>query len=334
MKKLLCSLLCSLCALLTLLFVLGSCAPKQKADSGDGITPGNLSNGGFVARNKKFLFFRNVEDSGKLYRSLPDGSDPQKLTDDENVKFINAFDDRIYYVDHTQEADGGRIVSINPDGTDRQVLNAAPTGQLLVVHNKLENKNAAQLFYIDTDQQRVVYQPVGNKWGKEFTLATQQVYQFAVTRTRFYLLTEGGIYCYARLLLNNITSGQLFRKGRHSFITTSAGNEEVFFLEVDLSGRAVDLKRKKLGGSAKRFADFSGLSGLDFIVLPKKIIFWDEDSQTLCQMKRNGKQREVIAEAPEADTSYTVTINAIDDTVWLFFLDSAGKETMRTFPLQ
>ena len=114
MKKAIALLLAGLLAL-----SLAAC----RGGSAQGNTAGNLANFAFVAIEGNRIYYSNGIDSGKLYSMNPDGSDKQKLNDD-NARYINVVGDRLYYTDC--HIDGNKnlnqLCSIKTDGTDRQVL--------------------------------------------------------------------------------------------------------------------------------------------------------------------------------------------------------------------
>jgi len=61
-----------------------------------GNTQGNILNGGYVAIQGDWLYYHNWDDGGKLYKAKTDGSNKQKLNNDESIS-INVIGDWIYY---------------------------------------------------------------------------------------------------------------------------------------------------------------------------------------------------------------------------------------------
>jgi len=81
-----------------------------------GNSNGNLRNGGFVVRQGDWIFYINQNDGDKIYKKHYDGTQNQKLNDDES-SHLNILNDWIYY-----EHSSGYIYKIRTDGTENQQL--------------------------------------------------------------------------------------------------------------------------------------------------------------------------------------------------------------------
>ncbi|WP_274652753.1 DUF5050 domain-containing protein [Paenibacillus humicola] len=81
-----------------------------------GNTIGNLNNGGWYASDQEWIYFGNYDDSGKLYKEKPDGSERQKISDDENVGDLNVVNQKLYYVS------GSKLYKCDLDGSNRVLL--------------------------------------------------------------------------------------------------------------------------------------------------------------------------------------------------------------------
>ena len=83
-----------------------------------GNSVGNIANGGLVARQGDWIYYRNSSDGYKLYKVKTDGSGREKINDDSSW-FINVVGDWIYYVNAD---DGYKLYKVKTDGSGRQVV--------------------------------------------------------------------------------------------------------------------------------------------------------------------------------------------------------------------
>lgn len=115
-----------------------------------GNTIGNIANGGFVAQQGKWIYYRNTTIDCKLYKIKTDDTGETLLNDDKS-KYINVIGEWVYYVN---ESDGGKIYRIKTDGKDRTRLNTDKSNALNVLDgwiyyvNQTDNK---KLYRITTD---------------------------------------------------------------------------------------------------------------------------------------------------------------------------------------
>ena len=103
------------------------------AASAYGSTAGNIANGGRLAQEGDWIYYKNrynyksPDDDGtlsELYKMRADGSGKTKLTDDK-VEDINVLNGWIYYVNF---ADHNNLYKIRTDGTGRTKLTGSSTG--------------------------------------------------------------------------------------------------------------------------------------------------------------------------------------------------------------
>lgn len=101
-----------------------ACAPKSLSPSTPssssspptiryGNTVGNLANDGLVAQQGEWIYYSNELDDDKLYKIRTDGTQKQKICDDQ-ARYLNVLDDWIYYV-----KDYGTLFKIRIDGTKK-----------------------------------------------------------------------------------------------------------------------------------------------------------------------------------------------------------------------
>lgn len=80
-----------------------------------GNTPGNISNLGIAAAGGEWIYFRNINDNGYLYKSKIDGSEMTRLCDDKPF-FINVSEDWVYYVSQNND---NHLYKIRTNGKDK-----------------------------------------------------------------------------------------------------------------------------------------------------------------------------------------------------------------------
>ena len=101
-----------------------------------GNTSGNIANGGIVSCQDEWVYYSNYNDEHKLYKTKPDGSENQKITD-EQVREISILNDKIYYTSLYFGKDIEGIYSINLDGSDKQRLIDDRAGYINVTEDRI-----------------------------------------------------------------------------------------------------------------------------------------------------------------------------------------------------
>lgn len=99
-----------------------------------GNTPGNIANGGKVARQGEWIYYSNYAEKLNLFKIKADGTSKARLNNVES-RYINVIDDWIYYV----EPDG--IYKIHIDGSDRTKLKDANSYKKIVI-NLIDDNSA------------------------------------------------------------------------------------------------------------------------------------------------------------------------------------------------
>lgn len=82
-----------------------------------GNTPGNLSNGGFVAQQGDWIYYKGLYQD--LYKIKTDGSEKTKLTNHRAINQINVVGDWIYYMRFSEPAG---LYKVKTDGTESTLL--------------------------------------------------------------------------------------------------------------------------------------------------------------------------------------------------------------------
>jgi len=124
----------------------------------------NLQCGGIAAQQGNWIYFRNDNDGGKLYKARPDDSAMTALTKDA-VNYINVWGDWIYYVN---QSDKNKIYRVRTDGTENTKLLDYGANYMLFVGGKLYFSYAGNglfLYRMDADgknlkqmNKQVIYQ--------------------------------------------------------------------------------------------------------------------------------------------------------------------------------
>ncbi|QGU95298.1 DUF5050 domain-containing protein [Clostridium bovifaecis] len=121
------------------------------AESAEENVSANIMNLGYIARDSEFIYYSNIADGSKLYKSKLDGSGETKLSD-HIPNYINVVGDWIYY---SNVKDGFKIYKIKKDGSEGKRLNSESSFWIHVVNDWIyygRSDNAGQKLYkIKTD---------------------------------------------------------------------------------------------------------------------------------------------------------------------------------------
>lgn len=119
-------------------------------DSGHGNTAGNLANLGVVCPTDKWIYYRNYNDYGKMYRQRIDGSDREKITDNCCV-WLNVVGEWVYY---QNASDDNRLYRVKTDGSSLQKLNDDHSDDICVAGEWIyyqNDDNGEKMYRIRTD---------------------------------------------------------------------------------------------------------------------------------------------------------------------------------------
>ncbi|MGI6449986.1 MAG: DUF5050 domain-containing protein [Desulfitobacteriia bacterium] len=156
---------------------------SSKNDRGN--TNGNIINGGYVAQQGDWIFYRNTSDKNKLYKVKTDGSEKTKICDD-NIKYINVIGEWIYYCNETN---GMNIYKIKLNGKDRTRLNSAPSETVHVLGDTI--------YYFDIDEKKIYSMDTsGNNIKKIIDRKNIYSKTFNVEKDIIYFMYQQDIDCY------------------------------------------------------------------------------------------------------------------------------------------
>lgn len=115
-----------------------------------GNTVGNITNGGYVAEQDGWIYYRNSSIDGKLCKIKMDDTVEMQLSQDK-IEFINVIGNWVYY---SNESDKGQIYKVKIDGTERTQLNDAKSRFLNVLDGWIYYVNVtdgSKIYKIKTD---------------------------------------------------------------------------------------------------------------------------------------------------------------------------------------
>jgi len=81
-----------------------------------GNTPGNISNLGLVAKDRNWIYYRNSNEKGKLYRIKTDGVGKEEISSKENIEYINIVGEDLYFVSVGDEKNPTNIYRMDKRG--------------------------------------------------------------------------------------------------------------------------------------------------------------------------------------------------------------------------
>lgn len=110
-----------------------------------GNTSGNIANYAYFCEHGDWIYYRNIEDCGRLYKVKKDKSSNIKLSDDKEVLFINVVGDWIYY------ESSGELCKIKNDGTDRECYRRGGIEYLNVVDDWVYCTTNDKIYKLKTD---------------------------------------------------------------------------------------------------------------------------------------------------------------------------------------
>jgi tetratricopeptide (TPR) repeat protein len=111
-----------------------------------GNTPGNIIDGGFIARQGDWLYYANFSDNGYLYKMRVDNTEKQRLNT-EKTSAINVIGDWVYYQLDCVDPAGfpcHTITKIKTDGTMNTSLSDEPVNGIYLVNESI--------YYTDRDR--------------------------------------------------------------------------------------------------------------------------------------------------------------------------------------
>ncbi|MCL2196186.1 MAG: DUF5050 domain-containing protein [Treponema sp.] len=198
-----------------------------------GNTPGNIINFGIVAKKGDYIYYHNAMDGGKIYKMRADGTQRQKLNNNESC-FINVLGEWIYYIDFSGK---GNIYKMRTDGTQPQKLNDEASYSLSVVGEwvyYLTSSDESKIYKMRTDgTQR---QKLNNdKIDEPFNLTDEWIYYANRDDGRkiYKIRTDGT----QRQKLNNDYSSYINLEGDWVYYSNVSDGRKIYRMRTDGSLR-------------------------------------------------------------------------------------------------
>ncbi|WNS44642.1 DUF5050 domain-containing protein [Paenibacillus sp. MMS20-IR301] len=104
--------------------------PKPSQPAGPGVsgnTVANLNNGGWYAADEDWIYFSNIQDSGKLYKQRKDGTEFQLLSDGLYAGSLNLMNGKLYYI-----AENNKFFCMDTDGSNKTLIKDFVLGKNLL----------------------------------------------------------------------------------------------------------------------------------------------------------------------------------------------------------
>ncbi|MCY6356788.1 DUF5050 domain-containing protein [Clostridium sp. ZS2-4] len=116
-----------------------------------GNTSSNILNLGYINKDGEWIYYSNIADGSKLYKSKLNGDNETQICDDI-PNYINVAGKWIYY---SNVKDGFKIYKVKKDGTERTKLNNESSFWINVIDNwiyyGMREKDGQKLYKIKTD---------------------------------------------------------------------------------------------------------------------------------------------------------------------------------------
>lgn len=135
---------------------------------------GNMSNGGYVSGDSKYIYYSNTADLGKIYKTSLDGLENYIICDD-NAKYIALYGDWIYYSNYS---DNSKLYKVKTDGTGKRKVSDDVASYINVKDDKIYycnglDKNKNKIYVIDATG---VSQPLTSEEASYPTLTNGYLY--------------------------------------------------------------------------------------------------------------------------------------------------------------
>ena len=253
-----------------------------------GNTPGNITNGGFAARQGEWIYYANSDN--KLCKIRADGTGKRLLCDDE-CKFINVVGDWIFYCN---ESDDGKLYKIRANGTGRQQLCDDMCCSVNVLDGWIFYNNPKGIYKMRTDGSGRENLYDGSAWYIN-VIGNMIYYTSDYDGESIYrICTDGN----NRTKISDDDSYDINVAGEWIFYTDC--DDKLYRIRVDGSDRTV-LSDCKIG---------------HFIVCGNWIYYNDKDDYKVYKMRIDGNEKTVLNILGEHDTRYGICI--VEDRIIVF----------------
>lgn len=265
----------------------------------------NVINLGYIAQDGEWIYYSNIADGSKLYKSKLDGSGEVKISNDV-PNFINVSGDFIYY---SNISNGYQLFKIKKDGTEKKRLIDEscfwPQVQGEWIYFAKKESSGQKIYKIDLE-------------GKQKTrISKDRIYGFAVSGDNIYYSNEADGHKIYKVDTNG-GEPQKINEDQAYYINVVGNNiyyqnanDKAKIYKVDIDGK----NRLKLNDDS---ADYINVSG-DWIFYSNA-----SDNNKLYKMKTDGSSKTLI------NNEGSAALNIINDSVyfWKMKKDSSGNTTI------
>ncbi len=289
-----------------------------------GNTVGNIVYGGTATEQGLWIYYRNSNDNGYLYKMRSDKSSITQLNND-NTRYINVIGGWVYY---SNRDDGDKLYKIRVDGTDRTRMTDHPAINVTVIDDWIYYRTFEQCCRFG---ERIVKMPVDG--GDKTTII-----EFEDSIYPGYVNVTGGWVYYSHVKnACQFSSGSLFRvstdgqekaKGLDGRIMSiNALGDWVYFYEL-LEGAA---KKVRPDGSEKSALKNVGKwlnVGEDWVYSVKRYENEQHDRISKIQADGSGYAHVTDEQFPYGNVPYIRSFNIAGG--WIFFHSHNEQYRMRT----
>lgn len=136
------------------------------------IGQGNMTNGGYVNGDSRYIYYGNTSDLGKIYKTSIDGLENYIICED-NAKYIFLNGDWLYYSNYS---DGGKLYKVKTDGTGRRKVSDNVASYINVKDDKVYYCNGSDKNKIYSIDDTGVSHPLCSDEASYLTLSNECLY--------------------------------------------------------------------------------------------------------------------------------------------------------------
>jgi hypothetical protein len=220
-----------------------------------------------------WVYYRNGEDNGRIYKIRIDGTEMTKLTDDSSTN-IMVKGDWIYYAN---QSDGAKLYKIKVDGTERIKLNEDHSSSINLIRN--------WIYYQNVGDRNTPYR-VKNDGTERTKLNDTSVYNMIILGYWIYFrnpANENRIY---RMTLDGSN------KMRLSDVPSSTFNVSdgwIYYTTVDVPGG--DLYKMRLDGTDKTFLKEEFVTNM---IIFDEWIYYTRIEKMVYRIRTDGTEKQAL----------------------------------------
>lgn len=284
--------------------------PSQKEQMGN--TPGNIVNGGYTAYHNGCVYFSNLNDKNKLYKSDSSGNNMTKLSDNK-CRSINISDGWVYYIN---ESRNGSMYKIKADGTEEQEVFSDQSlfpfinGNWIYYVNFDDNKsiykintNGSSRMKLNDDKSS--YINVAGNWiyysnlsdnGRLYKIKTDGSGRMMLSEDKCSFINVSGSYIYYSNQddKNSIYKMSTVGSSRSKICSDSASSINLYddFIYFVISDKNSTIYRIKKDGTEKRFLNYEKTNFIN--IAGGWLYYYSEDDPGFFRINPDGSTRDYV----------------------------------------